>query len=442
MLQESHDRKESFFDRFDSLVGINRDYFSGPFKSLQQKAHSLLLASKSFEKEEAYRGFPCKKLSSVEFVKAGLEDFSVSEDQINAHREDRSNYSLIISNGRLQLSQSNLPQEIQQGLQVSTLKEAEMHYGPYLCGFWEKLLKTEKDFFYLLNLANFSHGVFLYLPPKLVLDKPLEILHFQNPSSESSAHVYKFFMMLGAHSKAKLLFKDITFGEPEASFVGMHSYDVIAESGSECECNYLSQSHSTNQWSFSSFRGVVKENASLNTFSFNEANHVSLEDYKVVLEGENSSVDLSGIGLLSKNRRNFHRVFVEHAAPGCTSSQLFRNVLQQRAYSDFSGKIYVHPQAQQTQAYQLNNNLVLSDDAKASSKPHLEIFADDVKASHGSTIGKLDSEQILYLRTRGIPEKEASRMLIKGFLLEVFNKSSISSVQKKGHLLIERNLSI
>ena len=107
---------------------------------------------------------------------------------------------------------------------------------------------------------------------------------------------------------------------------------------------------------------------------------------------------------------------------------------------NFFGKIYVHPKAQQTRAYQLNNNLVLNDKAIAQSKPHLEIFADDVKATHGSTVGKLCEKQLFYLRSRGIPEAEARKILIKGFNLELVNQISFEPARKMAEEITEKLL--
>jgi Fe-S cluster assembly protein SufD len=112
-------------------------------------------------------------------------------------------------------------------------------------------------------------------------------------------------------------------------------------------------------------------------------------------------------------------VVICHHEPHATSMQLFKGVLTDQSKSSFQGKIYVAQKAQKTQAYQLNNNLVLSRSAEAHSKPNLEIFADDVKASHGATVGKLDPEQLFYLKTRGFSEQQAQNTLISGFLQEV-----------------------
>ena len=124
-------------------------------------------------------------------------------------------------------------------------------------------------------------------------------------------------------------------------------------------------------------------------------------------------------------------VHVEHQAPHTRSNQKFKNVVSGKGRTSFEGKIYVQPEAQQTQAYQLCNTLLLSDEGRAYSKPNLEIFADDVKASHGATVGQVDEESLFYLLARGVPKREAKQLLIEGFLMEILDEMQLSSLSKE-----------
>ena len=132
--------------------------------------------------------------------------------------------------------------------------------------------------------------------------------------------------------------------------------------------------------------------------------------------------------LSGKNESHTH-VLVDHQAPNCRSMQLFKGALNDVSRSSFEGKILVRQLAQKTEAFQLNNNLLLSDRANADSKPNLEIFADDVKASHGSTVGQLDAEQIFYMKTRGFSDADAKNLLVYGYCQEVIEMISVDSVR-------------
>jgi Fe-S cluster assembly protein SufD len=144
-------------------------------------------------------------------------------------------------------------------------------------------------------------------------------------------------------------------------------------------------------------------------------------DYRVAMSGENSEALLHGLLTLKDRREAHNNILIDHQAPHCRSNQLFKGVLSDVSRSSFEGKILVRQEAQKTEAFQLNNNLLLSERANADSKPNLEIFADDVKASHGATIGQLNAEHLFYLKTRGLRDIEAKKLLVNGFCREILD---------------------
>ncbi|GJL84641.1 MAG: hypothetical protein DHS20C02_04160 [Micavibrio sp.] len=141
-----------------------------------------------------------------------------------------------------------------------------------------------------------------------------------------------------------------------------------------------------------------------------------------VLNGENAECDLSGLNLLKGEQHGDTTIVIEHKAPHCNSSQFFRSVLDDEARGVFQGKVHVHQIAQKTDGYQLSNALLLSERAEMDTKPELEIYADDVKCSHGATCGQLDDEPLFYLRSRGLSEAEARMLIVQAFVSEVADK--------------------
>lgn len=135
--------------------------------------------------------------------------------------------------------------------------------------------------------------------------------------------------------------------------------------------------------------------------------------------------------MLADKREAHTHIFMEHQAPHCRSFQLFKSVLNDFSRSSFEGKIMVRQAAQKTEAFQLNNNLLLSDHAHADSKPNLEIFADDVKASHGATVGQLDIDQLFYMKTRGFSDQAAKNLLIFGFCEQVVEMITLPSLREE-----------
>ena len=182
-------------------------------------------------------------------------------------------------------------------------------------------------------------------------------------------------------------------------------------------------------WHLDATRAILKKNSSFHAFAVTNGSETVRTDYKVTLIGENAESSLNGLWML-QDKLEFHtHILFDHQAPNCRSRQLFKGVLDDFSKSSFEGKILVRKIAQKTDAFQLNSNLLLNDYTNASSKPNLEIFADDVKASHGATFGQLDDEQLFCLRSRGINEFEAKNLLIFGFCKEVIDLISLSSLQ-------------
>jgi Fe-S cluster assembly protein SufD len=178
-------------------------------------------------------------------------------------------------------------------------------------------------------------------------------------------------------------------------------------------------------------RANLKKNSRFTAYGFTSGSVLSRQDYKIALLGEGAEAQLGAIAMLEEKAQTHANVLVEHAAPSCQSMQKFKSVLYDKSRSSFQGKILVRQIAQQTNAYQRNNNLILSPLAHAYAKPNLEIFADDVKASHGATFGQVDKEQLLYLKTRGLTTAQAKKLLVFGFCEEVLEEITIPSLRAR-----------
>ncbi len=166
----------------------------------------------------------------------------------------------------------------------------------------------------------------------------------------------------------------------------------------------------------------IGANASYNGFYFGGGGKLSRQQVYVSMNGQGAQCDLGGISLLNGNQHGDNTVLIEHRSPHCNSSQFFRTILDDKARGVFQGKVLVHKEAQKTDAYQLSNTLLLSSGAEMDTKPELEIYADDVKCSHGATVGQIDEESLFYLRSRGLSDKAARAILIKAFVDEVIDK--------------------
>lgn len=288
----------------------------------------------------------------------------------------------------LQLGKFEVP-TVPAGVIAIPLSQAWHTYAAFLEKRFAHFLEHEKDPFALLNAAFDHEGLFLYIPPNVKIEHPLQI-----KAPTVIAYVAK-----NAQVHLELDTTHCDFAVEQGATVSVQR-----------TIDHLQ-----------SCRATLKKDASFKSVVFSSHASLSRDDYHIQLSGENSTASVYGLHRLDGKQQGHTNVLMEHIAPHTTSFQKFKGVINDFARSTFEGKIYVHSKAQKTQAYQLNNSLILTPRAEAKCKPNLEIFADDVKASHGATIGQLDNESLFYLQARGIPKKQAKALLIEAFCREVMD---------------------
>lgn len=280
--------------------------------------------------------------------------------------------------------------------------------------------------FAALNAAFFSDGFILSLDPGVVLGAPLEIIHVGRAEGSPSLHLRNA-VLLGAGSRATIF----------ESFVGEGVYWTNAVSimrlaeGARLDHAKL-QDEGREAIHFAANRAVLAAGARFDSFLLTLGARLSRHDTLAAINGEGGECGLNGAYLLRGEQEATMATFVDHAAPGGTTREVFKGVVEERAHGIFLGKIAVRPHAQKTNAHQLNRNLLLSPRAVVDTKPELEILADDVKCSHGATIGDLDENALFYLRARGITEAEARRMLIEAFATDALD--TVENIGIRAHL--------
>ena len=334
---------------------------------------------------------------------------------------------LVFVNGSFCPHLSN-QEAIPSKISISTLSEATHTYGTFLHNHWNKSLKSEKDPFAVLNSALNQNGLFVYIPPKLVVETPIQILHvIDQANNELLMLVPRLNVFVGAQAQVNFVAtqKSLT----SSSYFVNNLVEMIIEESAHVKYTQSLCDELPDSWHLDAFRATLKANATLKTVAATQGSMTVRNDYHVVLAGENAEALLNGIWMLSKKREAHVNIFIDHQAPHCRSYQSFKGVINDFSRSSFEGKIMVRREAQKTEAFQLNNNLILSDYAHANSKPNLEIFADDVKASHGSTTGQLDPEQLIYMAMRGFDKNDAKNLLIYGFCEQMIDLIDLQSLK-------------
>lgn len=282
------------------------------------------------------------------------------------------------------------------------LEKAIHSYGLFLQNRVSRSFKEEKDPFAALNGAFHGRGAFLYVPPQCKAALHGLQLGTCGEMASPRLHVY-----LGRGASLELR----QFSEGKSGFSNGF-FDCILDEGASLD--FIDRSEGDLQ----AVRMQLKRNSRVKAVFLGRQERRSIH---VQLAEENSEVELFGLARLKGKEASHVHATVEHAAPHTRSRQHFKSVLQEESRFSFEGKIWVHPAAQKTEAYQLNNNLLLSDGAASYAKPNLEIFADDVKASHGATVGRLDEEHLFYLRSRGLSLAQAKEWLVEGFCKEILD---------------------
>lgn len=411
---------ETYHETF--LDGLHR-YFEKRrgldlLKGMREKAWDHFLELGLPEKtDEAFRYVPLRRFYELELGETVLT--VTKEEVLNfIYPECRGSY-LVFLNGAYHPELSDLS-GISKKIVAQPIADAMRSYGPFLQSRWSKALKEETDPFAVLNLAAHPQGLFFYVPPKVRVEKPIQTLFLSSQGTFAPARLQLFLA-----SQSEVQWISTIAGE------GIHNtfVDVALEDGASFDQTEVP--HKAAGWHLNYLRVTLKRDSRLKYFALSRGSNITRHSLRAQIQGGNADVLLQGLWDLQGTSQAHTHVLVEHAAPHSRSLQKFKGVLKGTAQSSFEGKIFVRPEAQKTEAYQLNHNLLLSEGAIAHAKPNLEIFADDVKASHGATFAQVDEEQLFYLKSRGISSEEASQLLIRGYMQEMIAQIPHGFIRKE-----------
>jgi Fe-S cluster assembly protein SufD len=291
-------------------------------------------------------------------------------------------------------------------------------------------------FFNAVNMALFTDGFFLHVPKNVVLAQPIQVIHVLGEYRDALENLRNF-VVLEEGAEATLLFCDHSSGREYGFASSVNQFQIGANAGFKL---YRVQNLSDEAACFHQDFFTQQENSRLfsHTIGFNGG--LLRGEAHVDLQGQGADCEFAGLSLASRGQRMENFVKVEHQVPQCTSREVFKNIVDDYARGLFNGHVLVHPDAQKTAAYQNNSNIVLTDKAKMSSRPFLEIYADDVKCSHGSSVGQLDEEALFYMRQRGISEDNARLLLLYAFAADVINQIDIEPLRRQLDDMVKKRL--
>ncbi|MDP5169229.1 MAG: Fe-S cluster assembly protein SufD [Bacteroidia bacterium] len=286
-------------------------------------------------------------------------------------------------------------------------------------------LISDSNIFTATNTAYADQGVVIFVPNGKIAEHPIQIIHINHPGAEALASQHRNLFVVGKHAVAKVAETYFSIGEG-TSFRNQVDELIVLDNG---ELEYVKIENESDQASIMGHTyGHLGRDSKIRMFTLTFSGELVRNNLHLKLAGENVNAQLNGVYLIDGSQHVDNYTKVDHAEPHCYSNELYKGIITGSATGVFSGYIHVWPDAQKTNAFQSNRNILLSDNANMYTKPQLEIYADDVKCSHGATTGRIDEGAIFYLRARGIPELEAQKMMIHAFTMETVESLSMEPV--------------
>jgi Fe-S cluster assembly protein SufD len=278
-----------------------------------------------------------------------------------------------------------------------------------------------------LNTAHVHDGAFIHLPRGTRIEEPIHILYVSRSNGSSVVSHPRTLIIAEDGTRASFVESYVGF-ESDAYFTNAVTEIVVKENAEIDHCKLQRESDSA--YHMATVRAQVGRSSRFLTSSLSFGGALVRNDTHAVLADEGIECALNGLYLARNHQHVDNHTVIEHTKPNCSSRELFKGILGGRAKAVFNGRIHVHPQAQKTDAKQTNRCILLSDDAQINSNPQLEIYADDVKCTHGAAVGRLDEDAVFYLRSRGIDDAAARRMLVFAFANEVLEDVRIAPVRE------------
>jgi Fe-S cluster assembly protein SufD len=389
------------------------------------------------------KGFPSIKEEDWRFTNLvpyldgqfSLNAFPTSEGQIKPIIEQASikgldAYSLVLVNGSIHFAASTLPDDLK--VTIKTLKSVSD----------TDIFKTHNNTndhvggnaIVALNTAFFTDGYFLEIAKNAVIDKPIHIIHIYT-TDENTFFQPRHLMVVNENAQAEIIETSVAVKENGIVFVNSVSEIVIQDNARLI--HYHIQNKKENERWLHYYHVTQQRSSRYDNFTVSlPGADLIRNNLEITLDGTATETHLNGLYLVAGHQLTDNHTSIEHKFPNCNSNEMYKGVLMESGKAVFNGKVFVDRLAQKTNAFQKNNNLLLSEKAQVFTKPQLEIFADDVKCSHGCTVGQFNPESLFYLRSRGIGEDAARKLLVEAFMFDVTEKIENQSVKNYVQALI------
>ncbi|GEP49976.1 Fe-S cluster assembly protein SufD [Flavobacterium noncentrifugens] len=402
-------------------------------------------AIKNFEN----KGFPTKKEEAWKYTSLNSvlkNDFSVFPKSDNAiefadvkkyflHEIDT--YKVVFIDG---VFSSFLSATTHDGIDVCLMSSAltKPKYKMVIDEYFNKVASKDESLT-CLNTAFALEGAYINIPKSKVVEKPIEIINFSTGTEAALLVQPRNLIIVGENAHVQIIERHQSLNENP---VLTNSVTEIFAKKRAIVDYYKIQNDNLEASLVDNTYIAQKEQSHVSVHTFSFGGNITRNNLNFYHQGERIDSTLKGITIIEGKQHVDHHTLVQHATPNCESHQNYKGIFDERSTGVFNGKIYVEREAQKTDAFQQNNNILLSDKATINAKPQLEIFADDVKCSHGCTIGQLDDKAMFYMQSRGIPKKEAKALLMYAFSNEVIESIKIPELKQRITKIIAMKLGV
>lgn len=428
--------KQQIAEAFKQLEANANGMANSPFHEARKKAMA------EFEQAE----FPTNKHEEWKYtnVKSFLaKDFAFGKvGEVTAELVSKHSFGaleadvLVFVNGNFNSQFSKVSANVA-GITISNLKDAYKTHSEDINKHFGKLAKVEGETFTALNTSFAQDGAFIKVEKSKIIEKPVLVLFFSDTKSANSFSQPRNLIIAEENSQLSVIENFITLGEQE-SLTNIVT-EIVVEKRAIVN-HYKIQGEAQSDFHVGTTQVLQRENSNFSNTTITMGGGIIRNNLNIEMDGEHIESYMNGLFMLNGKSHVDNHTYVNHKKPNGYSNELYKGILDDNATGVFNGKIFVREDAQKTNAFQTNNNIVLSDKATIDTKPQLEIWADDVKCSHGATVGALDEEPLFYLRSRGIPKNKARALLMFAFATDLLDRIKIEPLRNHIEGLISERL--
>ena len=421
--------KETLFldrllDRFEAAKPVN-----GKVAELQREAAREITGKElPTTRHEEWKYCSLKSLGKETFTPScHIDSPNIPADASSYIYPEAEHHHLAFING-VYSEELSKTDRLPEGVIVANLADVLAEGNKVALEHFGKHARWEDDPFVPFNTAVFRDGAFIYVPKGIKITEPIQLLFINTDEREQYVMTPRCLIVGDQSSEMTVVEDHIGLGD-NVYFNCTVSEIALAENSHMTHVKL--QRDSKNAFHISRLAADISRDSDYKSYAVQLGSHLSRSDVKAVLNDENTHATLDGLVMVNGDQLSDTHSVMDHTMPNCTSHQLHKCIIDGDGTSVFNGKIFVRQDAQKTDAFQENRNLLLSNTGMAYTKPQLEIFADDVSCSHGATIGQLNEEEVFYLKTRGLRESQTREILTYGFALDVIESIPVPSIQKR-----------